>query len=174
MSRRLTRTRRAIRLGGFFASGYKRCRGRERRPLYSRLRPATPKRPPRMRNLDELFAALNRSSFRRSFHLRGKDREYLVAKGMALVLSHAADFVARRLAPAVIPDDGKQTPYRGHPVFVAQHATACCCRGCLEKWHRIARGRELSGEETAYVLAVLERWLRKDWPESPSLPGHPG
>jgi hypothetical protein len=123
-----------------------------------------------MRNPDELFAALAHSSFRRSFHLRGKDREYLHAKGLTVVLSHAADFIARRLAPAVIPNDGKQTPYRGHPVFVAQHATACCCRGCLEKWHGIPRGRDLSGDETAHVLAVLERWLRKEWPESPSPP----
>ncbi len=25
-------------------------------------------------------------------------------------------------------NDGKQTPFRGHPVFTAQHATATCCR----------------------------------------------
>lgn len=77
------------------------------------------------------------------------------------MLSHAADFVDQRLAPAHIANDGKQTPYRGHPVFVAQHATACCCRSCLQKWHRIPAGRALSAEETAYVLSVLQRWLRQ-------------
>ncbi len=115
-----------------------------------------------MRDLDDLFAALARSSFRRSFHLRGKDREYLHSKGWPVVLRHAEDFIAKRLAPADIPNDGKQTPFRGHPVFVAQHATACCCRGCLEKWHRIPPGREMTGEEKTYVLTVLERWLQQE------------
>jgi hypothetical protein len=115
-----------------------------------------------MRDLDELFAALAKSTFRRSFHLRSKDLAYLQSKGLTVVLAHAEDFVSKRLAPAFIPNDGKQTPYRGHPVFVAQHATACCCRGCLEKWHRIPIGRELTPEEQAYVVTVLERWLNRN------------
>jgi predicted Fe-S protein YdhL (DUF1289 family) len=113
-----------------------------------------------MRDLDELFEALQKSNFRRSFQLRDKDLDYLHSKGLSVVLAHAEDFIARRLAPAVIPNDGKQTPFRGHPVFVAQHATACCCRGCLEKWHRIPAGRALTEEEKKHVLATLERWLR--------------
>lgn len=114
-----------------------------------------------MRDLDDLFAALARSTFRQSFRLKGKDLAYLHEKGLPVMLSHAQDFIAKRLAPAIIPNDGKQTPYRGHPVFVAQHATACCCRGCLEKWHRIPHGRDLVPEEQAYILTVLERWLRE-------------
>lgn len=112
-----------------------------------------------MRNIDDIFAALKNSDFRRGFHLRGKELDYLRSKSLPVVLIHAEDFIAKRLAPAVIPNDGKQTPFRGHPVFVAQHATACCCRDCLEKWHRIPRGRELTLEESAYVRAVLGRWL---------------
>jgi hypothetical protein len=80
---------------------------------------------------------------------------------MQVVLEHAADFVATRLAPAAPANDGKQTPFRNHPVFVAQHATATCCRGCLEKWHRIPRGRALSKDEQRYVVSVIERWLRE-------------
>ena len=114
-----------------------------------------------MRALDDLFNALAKSTFRRSFHLRGKNLEYLQTKGLPVVLTHAEDFIAKRLAPADPANDGKQTPYRGHPVFVAQHATACCCRGCLEKWHCIPRGQALTDEERAHVLAVLERWLRE-------------
>jgi hypothetical protein len=115
-----------------------------------------------MRDLDELFAALEKSTFRSSFHLRGKDIAYLQEKGLELILTHAEDFVIKRLAPAAIINDGKQTPMRGHPVFVAQHATACCCRGCLQKWHRIPQGHALTLEEQAYVIVVLERWLRKE------------
>lgn len=112
-----------------------------------------------MRDLDDLFAALDQSAFRRRFRLGPRDREYLRAKGMDVVLGHAEDFIARRLAPAAPAKDGKQTPFRGHPVFVAQHATATCCRGCLEKWHAIPRGRELTDEEQAHVVAAIGRWL---------------
>ena len=112
-----------------------------------------------MRELDELFEALARSRFRSKFRLDAKDRAYLNDKGMAVVLGHAANFVERRLAPAEPKNDGKQTPWRGHPVFVAQHATGTCCRGCLEKWHGIGKGVELTAEEKAHVVMVIGRWL---------------
>lgn len=115
-----------------------------------------------MRDIDTLFTALERSAFCRRFHLAARERDYLRAKTLPVVLDHARDFIARRLAPAVPPNDGQQTPFRGHPVFVAQHATATCCRGCLAKWHGIAAGHALDTAEQAHVLAVLERWLRQE------------
>lgn len=87
-------------------------------------------------------------------------------KGLPVVLEHARTLIAERLAPAEPANDGRQTPLRGHPVFVAQHATATCCRGCLSKWHFIAKGRPLSDEEIDYVVGVLERWLAMDLPSS--------
>ncbi len=114
-----------------------------------------------MRDLDDLFTFLAKSAFRSKFQLHGKDLDYLRNKGLDTVLSHAADFIAKRLAPAHPLNDGKQTPFRGHPVFVGQHATACCCRGCLEKWHKIPQGRELDAEEQAYLGRVLQRWLNE-------------
>lgn len=112
-----------------------------------------------MRNLDPLFAALARSPFRMRFQLGPKEQAYLADKGMEVVLDHAATFVAQRLAPADPVKDGKQTPMRGHPAFIAQHATATCCRGCLAKWHFIPAGRPLSEEEQAHVVATIGRWL---------------
>jgi len=112
-----------------------------------------------MRNLDPLFAALAKSPFRMRFRLGPKERAYLADKGMDVILDHAAAFVAQRLAPAVPVKDGKQTPMRGHPAFIAQHATATCCRGCLAKWHFIPAGRPLSEEEQAHVVATIGRWL---------------
>ena len=116
--------------------------------------------PALVRDLDQLFPALARSSFRARFRLGAADAAYLEKKGLPTVLDHARDFVARRLAPAAPPNDGKQTPWRGHPVFVAQHATATCCRGCLEKWHGITSGHQLTSEEQDHVVAAIERWLR--------------
>lgn len=120
-----------------------------------------------MRNLDDLFDALSRSSFRRRFRLRGKDLDYLRDKGLPLVMHHAGELIDRRLVPGDLPNDGRQTPFRGHPVFVAQHATACCCRHCLEKWQGIPRGRALTDMERSHVLAVLERWLGKEAVRAP-------
>jgi hypothetical protein len=113
-----------------------------------------------VKDLDAVFAALQNSSFRRRFRLGPRERDYLQARGLPTVLEHAADFIGQRLAPAEPRNDGKQTPMRGHPVFIAQHATATCCRGCLSKWHGIAKGHELSAEEQAHAVAAIGKWLR--------------
>jgi hypothetical protein len=80
---------------------------------------------------------------------------------METILDHARQFVEGRLADAEPANDGRQTPLRNHPVFIAQHATATCCRGCLAKWHRIGKGRPLSRVEIDYIVGVIERWLRQ-------------
>jgi len=113
-----------------------------------------------MRDLDQVFAGLAGAPFRRRFRLGPHERAYLAEKGLAVVLAHARDFVAKRLAPAEPANDGRQTPMRGHPAFIAQHATGTCCRSCLAKWHGIGPGRRLDASEVAHVLAALERWLR--------------
>jgi predicted Fe-S protein YdhL (DUF1289 family) len=112
-----------------------------------------------MRELDEVFEALEKSSFRRRFRLRGAELDYLRRKGMPAVLTHARAFIDERLAPARPVNDGRQTPMRGHPVFLAQHATGTCCRGCLAKWHGIERGRALTEPERRHVAAAIERWI---------------
>ena len=116
-----------------------------------------------MQTVDEALKKLNRSKFRSGFHLSEKDIEYIDEKGLDLIRSHAADFVAKRLAPAVIPNDGKQTPMRGHPVFVAQHACACCCRGCLNKWYRVPQGRALTENEQGRIVKLLMTWLEREY-----------
>jgi hypothetical protein len=114
-----------------------------------------------MRDLDDLLPALAKSTFRRRFKLSAKERAYAGNKGLDALLDHARRIIRERLAPATIPNDGKQTPMRNHPVFVAQHATATCCRGCLAKWHGIAKGHELTADEQTHVVAAIERWLRE-------------
>lgn len=121
-----------------------------------------------MRDLDDLFSALAKSSFRSRFRLGPKEQAYLIEKTLPVILEHGRQFVRDRLAPAAPRNDGRQTPVRGHPVFIAQHATATCCRGCLEKWHRIPCGQPLSEPEAQYVLSVLTRWLERSIPSSQS------
>lgn len=109
-----------------------------------------------------LWERLSRSAFRQKFHLSGKDRLYLAEKGLPCILEHGADFILRRLAPAHPAKDGRQTPWKGHPVFVAQHATGTCCRSCLEKWHGFVVGLPLSEAQQSYVLAVIAAWLEQE------------
>lgn len=113
-------------------------------------------------NLTPLFERLAKSEFRSRFHLKAADYEYIDRKGLDTIRRHAEDFIRKRLAPAVIPNDGRQTPMRGHPVFLAQHATGCCCRGCLRKWHGIPPGRQLTEEEQQYAVEVIMEWIRRE------------
>ncbi|MCD8368642.1 MAG: DUF4186 family protein, partial [Clostridiales bacterium] len=112
-------------------------------------------------NREALFQRLGKSKFRSRFSLGANDRAYVKEKGMDTVRQHAHDFVAKRLAPATPENDGKQTPMRGHPVFIAQHATGTCCRGCLEKWHHIPKGIPLSPEQQDYVVDVIMDWIAR-------------
>lgn len=116
-----------------------------------------------MRDVDDVFAKLRSSRFRSRFRLGAGEQRYLQKRGWAAILEHGRSFIADRLAPAEPVNDGRQTPMRGHPVFVAQHATGTCCRGCLEKWHGIPKGRAMTAEEQAYAVGVIERWLRSQF-----------
>ncbi|MBQ3241288.1 MAG: DUF4186 domain-containing protein [Akkermansia sp.] len=120
----------------------------------------------------ESLTRLMQSAFRRRFRLSAEDVAYIRRVGWEAIATHAADFVRTRLAPAEPPQDGRQTPMRGHPVFKAQHACACCCRGCLQKWHAIPAGRELSIHEQLQIVALLLQWLREQpLPEPPPQTG---
>ena len=112
-----------------------------------------------MQTIDQALEKLSRSSFRAKFRLSESERAYVQKKGMDTIRVHAAEFVKKRLAPAQIPNDGKQTPMRGHPVFVAQHACACCCRGCLQKWYRVPPGIALDEAQQEAIVNLLMAWI---------------
>lgn len=113
-----------------------------------------------MATIEQTLARLQKSSFRSRFYLSANDRKYIEDKGIDTIRQHAEDFVRLRLAPSDIPNDGKQTPMRGHPVFIAQHACACCCRGCLNKWYHIPKSRELTKEEQRRIVNLLMAWIK--------------
>ncbi len=113
------------------------------------------------------LTALSRSRFRSGFRLRGRERAYTELKGLAVIREHAADFIAERVAPAEPVNDGRQTPMRNHPVFIAQHATATCCRGCIAKWHLIPRGRSLTGIEQSYIVDLIMSWIELELARAP-------
>lgn len=114
-----------------------------------------------MLNFEDLFERLSKSKFRSRFKLGAKERAYYEQKGPDEIAAQARMFVNERLAPARPKNDGKQTPMRNHPVFIAQHATATCCRSCLAKWHNIPAGRPLTDQQIGYVTAVIMAWLKR-------------
>ena len=123
-----------------------------------------------MQTIEQALGRLQGSRFRASFHLSAADVRYIREKGMDTIRRHAEDFVRARLAPAFPENDGKQTPMRGHPVFRAQHACACCCRGCLEKWYRVPRGQPLTAQQQARIVNLLLAWIEREysmWEEKP-------
>lgn len=115
-----------------------------------------------MDKIDLLLNSLSISKFRGSFHLKEKDISYIKEKGTDKIREHTLDFINKRLKGSIIPNDGKQTPMKGHPIFIAQHATATCCRGCLNKVHKIEMNKELTSEEVNYICEVIMRWIEKD------------
>ena len=122
---------------------------------------------------EELKKRLAKSEFRSRFRLGKTELRIIAEKGMAEVERHCENFIARRLAPAVPRHDGRQTPMRGHPCFIAQHATGCCCRGCLWKWHGIPKGKELSEAERSYIVSILMAWIREHAGDAEKLPYTP-
>lgn len=105
------------------------------------------------------------SDFRAKFHLSEKDKKYVREKGTDTIREHCESFVRERLAPAEISNDGRQTPMRGHPVFIAQHACACCCRGCLNKWYKVPKGVELTELQQQKIVALLMAWIEREMRE---------
>ncbi len=106
---------------------------------------------------------LQKSKFRSSFKLKQKDIDYINEKGMSMIKRHAVDFINQKLAPENPENDGKQTPMKNHPVFIAMHACACCCRTCLYKWHKIPMNKELTKDEKNYIYGLLIYWITLEY-----------
>lgn len=106
---------------------------------------------------------LQKSKFRSSFKLKQKDIDYINEKGMPMIKRHAVDFINQKLSPANPENDGKQTPMKNHPVFIAMHACACCCRTCLYKWHKIPMNKELTKDEKNYIYGLLIYWITLEY-----------
>lgn len=112
-----------------------------------------------MRDIEQVLIALGKSKFRSRFKLGKKELAYLRDKGLDAIIEHARKFVVERLASDFPKNDGKQTPMKGHPVFIAQHATAACCRKCLSKWHGIKMGEPLTEQQINYIVRLIKQWL---------------
>ncbi len=108
-----------------------------------------------------LRTKLTRSKQIVSIDMGDPEKEYVHSRGIDILKLHATDFVRKRIAPAEPKNDGRQTPLKGHPVFIAQHATGTSDRVKLKKFHGIKEGMELSEKEIAYVVDIIIRWIEE-------------
>ena len=116
-----------------------------------------------MNNTDLLLDNLSKTKFRGSFHLNNKMKEYVITKGLNKIEKDAYEIITKRIKPSIINNDGKETPMKQvHPVFIAQHATGCCCRGCLERIHHIKKGKELTDKEINYIVNVIMTFIKRE------------
>ena len=114
-----------------------------------------------LENINNKLNLLSNNKFRNSFHLKEKDFRYIDDKGLDKIREHAYDFINNRLSDVSKVIDGKQTPMRGHPVFTAQHATATCCRGCINKWHKFSKDVQLTKEQQKYLVDLIMEWIKR-------------
>ena len=107
----------------------------------------------------ELLRRLRASSKHRRVHLG--PREYALAerKGIETLKAEARKIVLTRISELRGVSDGRQTPMRGHPVFLAQHATGICCRDCVLEWHGIPKRGVMSAKQLNHLHSVLAAWL---------------
>ena len=124
----------------------------------------------KVEQINKLLDSLEKSKFRGSFHLNNSMKDYVREKGLNKIASDAYEIIEKRLSPAIIANDGRQTPMKQtHPVFIAQHATATCCRGCIEKWHKFPQHRELTKSEQEYLVSVIMEWINRQINSNPVL-----
>lgn len=106
---------------------------------------------------------LSLSKFRSNFHLNKEMKEFTKKKGLTVITKHTYDIINKRLREKNPKNDGKQTPMRQvHPTFIAQHACACCCRSCLQKWHHISKDKDLNNKEVNYIVELIMEWIKRE------------
>ena len=112
--------------------------------------------------LQKLFERLSKSRFRNSFHIDAANYKQLQL-GIHLVLPGTREIVQKKIGAVFPKKDGSQTPFRAsHPAFVAMHHVSACCRSCLETWHFIKKGKELSDTQLDYITRVIGRWFEQE------------
>ncbi|MBS3066936.1 DUF4186 family protein [Candidatus Pacearchaeota archaeon] len=108
-----------------------------------------------------IFQKLNASKFRREIHLSEEEKNFVRDKCLDKIIEDAYNFLDKNIRSKK-DNDGKQTPWRGHPVFVAQHATATCCRKCIKKWYKIPENKNLDDKEVKFFIEIILEWIDKE------------
>lgn len=66
--------------------------------------------------------------------------------------------------------DGRQTGKEENIIFYAQHATATCCRKCIEHWHGIPKAQVLTDDEIEYFADLIMMYVLERLPDLADTP----
>jgi hypothetical protein len=119
-------------------------------------------------DVDYTFQALRFELIRHYFwHIDIDDRAVAHArrKGRARLRKAVEKRITKSIGPAEPSFDGRQTPVAGNSIYYAQHATASCCRKCLEEWHGVPLGRLLTDDELGYLSDLAMRFIDDRLPD---------
>ena len=111
------------------------------------------------KEIASIRAKLDRDGRSAKFTLGEAEVEYIQSRGIDILRLHATDFIQKRIAPAEPKNDGHQTPTKGHPVFIAQHACGCNDRDTVETFFSLKKGKQLSEKEVTLIVDVLISWM---------------
>jgi hypothetical protein len=136
---------------------------------------------PRLRRLDSsdidhTVAALKHERIRHEFWCTTSLTPRKVANARKLGRSGVLDSARQRIGkklqnPGKFADWG-QIPFEqgGSIIHFAQHATATCCRRCIEAWYGIDRRQALTEEQIAYFAELILRYVVDHVPNLPQDP----
>ena len=111
------------------------------------------------KDITSIRAKLDKDGRSNKFTLGEAEVEYIQSRGIDILRLHATDFIQKRIAPAEPKNDGHQTPTKGHPVFIAQHACGCNDRDAVETFFSLKKGKQLSEKEVTLIVDVLISWM---------------
>lgn len=101
--------------------------------------------------------------FHRNIDLQAMN--HALRKGKKSLHEHAEHRISKSVGPSNPYRNGFQTPYTGNIVYYAQHAVAACCRNCIEVWHGIPKGKELTDAEIGYLTELVMKYVDAVMPE---------
>ena len=111
------------------------------------------------KKIEEVFSKLNKTGRISNFSLGDAEIEYVSSRGIEILRLHATDFIQKRIAPKEPKNDGYQTPAKGHPVFLAQHACGCNDIDSVEQFFGFKKGSLLKEKEVNLIVDVIVSWL---------------
>ena len=95
--------------------------------------------------------------------------DYARRKGKIALAQAAQKRIQQAVGNPTHPLQGRQTPRESSPtanaIHYAQHATASCCRPCLEEWHGIPLDRPLTTDELTYLTELAMLYVEARLPD---------
>lgn len=128
-----------------------------------------------LHDVEHTFTELHLELIRHHFwhvDIDERARDHALRKGRVALLGSVANRIAKAVAVENPFRDGQQTPFQGNVIYYAQHATASCCRTCIEYWHGIEKGRALTAEEQDYLVQLVTLYIDDRLPDLPDGPTH--